>query len=77
MGAEGKGWDPVKLAEALPVIYDWLFQGGTSIVLRFCYMLFFSFKQFCTLKIYSRLSLSRTRLSRITAYLEVIIWSLF
>ena len=26
---------------------------------------------------YSRLSLSRTRLSRITAYLEVIIWSLF
>ena len=31
-----------------------------------------------TLKnIYSRLSLSRTRLSRITAYLEVKIWSLF
>ena len=27
--------------------------------------------------LYSRLSLSRTRLSRITAYLEVIIWSLF
>ena len=27
--------------------------------------------------IYSRLSLSRTRLSRITAYLEVKIWSLF
>ena len=27
--------------------------------------------------LYSRLSLSRTRLSRITAYLEVKIWSLF
>ena len=27
--------------------------------------------------IYSRISLSRTRLSRITAYLEVKIWSLF
>ena len=31
----------------------------------------------CGLNMYSRLSLSRTRLSRITAYLEVKIWSLF
>ena len=53
MEAEGKGWDPVKLAEIPrptpslhPVINYWPFQGGIFIVVIFvkcyqCFQMFF------------------------------------
>ena len=44
MEAEGKGWDPIKLAKAPPprVIHYWPFLGGILIVVLFvnCYVVF-------------------------------------
>ena len=70
------------MAEAEISEYIYLSQAkdkAWSVIVLKCFQLSHekSEKCICNLKKYSRLSLSRTRLSRITAYLEVIIWSLF